>query len=154
MLELKLTGQPISLKTIHKKLENQKISNQEIYDLVSDIVKYRISDLELAFFIASAFDEKNFSKEEIYYLTKAISETGEMLKFGKVVADKHSIGGIPGNRITPIIVAIVASNEVVIPKTSSRAVTSASGTADNGSLGSSWICFKRDKKLCRKQMLV
>lgn len=129
-LELKLAGQPISLKTIHKKLEGQKISNQEIYDLVTDIVKYRINDLELAFFIASAFDKKNFSKEEIYYLTKAISETGEMLKFGKVVADKHSIGGIPGNRITPIIVAIVASNEVVIPKTSSRAVTSASGTAD------------------------
>lgn len=130
LLELSLAGHPVSLKTIHKKLEKQKISSREIYDLVSDINRYRIDDLDLAFFIASAFDDKNFSKEEIYYLTKAISETGEMMKFGKMVADKHSIGGIPGNRTTPIIVSIIASYGVVIPKTSSRAVTSASGTAD------------------------
>ncbi len=130
LLELKLSGQPASIKTIHKKLDGESVSYQEVRALVSDISKFRISDLELAFFIASAFDERNFSREEIYYLTKAISETGEMLKFGDLVADKHSIGGIPGNRITPIIIPIVASYGVVIPKTSSRAITSAAGTAD------------------------
>jgi len=129
-LKLKLAGHAPSLKIIHKKLNKERLSYKEIYTLVSDIAKYRINDLELAFFIASAFDEKNFSKEEIYYLTKAISETGEMMKFGKVAADKHSIGGIPGNRVSPIIVAIVASCGVIIPKTSSRAITSAAGTAD------------------------
>jgi len=130
LLELRLAGQSASLKTIHKKLDEKKISYEEIRSLISDIARYRISDLELAFFIASAFDKKNFSREEIYYLTKAISETGEMMKFGDIVADKHSIGGIPGNRITPIVVSIVASCGVIIPKTSSRAVTSAAGTAD------------------------
>jgi AMP phosphorylase len=129
-LRLKLAGHAPSLKIIHKKLNKEKISYKEICILVSDMAKYRINDLELAFFIASAFDEKNFSKEEIYYLTKAISETGEMMKFGKIVADKHSIGGIPGNRVSPIIVAIVASCGITIPKTSSRAITSAAGTAD------------------------
>jgi AMP phosphorylase len=130
LLELKLAGHAPSLKIIHKKLDKKKLSYKEISILVSDIAKHRINDLELGFFIASAFDEKNFSKEEIYYLTKAISETGDMIKFGKVVADKHSIGGIPGNRVSPIIVAIVASYGVTIPKTSSRAITSAAGTAD------------------------
>ena len=130
LLELKLAGHAPSLKFIHKKLNRKKLSYKEIYVLVSDITKYRVNDLELAFFIASAFDEKNFSKEEIYYLTKAISETGDMIKFGKIVADKHSIGGIPGNRVSPIIVPIVASCGVTIPKTSSRAITSAAGTAD------------------------
>lgn len=129
-LELRLTGHPSSLKIIHKKLERKKLSYKEVHSLFSDIAGYRINDLELAFFIASAFDKRNFSKEEIYYLTKAISETGRMIKFGKIVADKHSIGGIPGNRITPIIVSIVASYGITIPKTSSRAVTSAAGTAD------------------------
>jgi AMP phosphorylase len=129
-LELKLSGHAPSLKVIHKKLDEKKITYSEIRSLISDIARYRISDLELAFFIASAFDKKNFSREEIYYLTKAISETGEMMKFGKLVADKHSIGGIPGNRITPVIISIVASCGVIIPKTSSRAITSASGTAD------------------------
>ncbi|MFA5360380.1 MAG: thymidine phosphorylase [Candidatus Paceibacterota bacterium] len=130
LLELKLASQPVSVKTIHKKLDGEKITYKEIRSLISDIAKFRISDLELAFFIASAFDEKNFSRKEIYYLTKAISETGEMLKFGDLVADKHSIGGIPGNRITPIVIPIVASYGVIIPKTSSRAITSAAGTAD------------------------
>lgn len=129
-LELKLAGHAPSLKIIHKKLNRKRLSCKEISTLVSDIAKHKINDLELAFFIASAFDEKNFSKEEIYYLTKAISETGEMIKFGKIVADKHSIGGIPGNRVSPIIVAIVASHGITIPKTSSRAITSAAGTAD------------------------
>jgi len=130
LLELKLAGHAPSLKFIHKKLNRKKLSYKEMCVLVSDITKYRVNDLELAFFIASAFDEKNFSKEEIYYLTKAISETGDMVKFGKVVTDKHSIGGIPGNRVSPIIVPIVASCGVTIPKTSTRAITSAAGTAD------------------------
>ena len=47
-----------------------------------------------------------------------------------MVADKHCIGGIPGNRTTMIVVPIVASLGVTIPKTSSRAITSPSGTAD------------------------
>lgn len=46
------------------------------------------------------------------------------------VMDKHSVGGIPGNRTTPIVVAIVAAAGLMIPKTSSRAITSPSGTAD------------------------
>ncbi len=129
-LELKLAGHAPSLKIIHKKLNRKRLSYKEMHTLVFDIAKHRINDLELAFFIASAFDKKNFSKEEVYYLTKAISETGEMMKFGKVVADKHSTGGIPGNRVSPIIVAIVASHGITIPKTSSRAITSAAGTAD------------------------
>jgi thymidine phosphorylase len=44
--------------------------------------------------------------------------------------DKHSVGGLPGNRTTPIIVAITAAAGLTIPKTSSRAITSPAGTAD------------------------
>jgi AMP phosphorylase len=47
-----------------------------------------------------------------------------------VVADKHSIGGVAGNRVTPVVVPLVAAAGLTIPKTSSRAVTSAAGTAD------------------------
>jgi thymidine phosphorylase len=47
-----------------------------------------------------------------------------------VVADKHCIGGIPGNRTTLIVVPILAALGLTVPKTSSRAITSPSGTAD------------------------
>ncbi|MCK4895220.1 MAG: thymidine phosphorylase, partial [Candidatus Heimdallarchaeota archaeon] len=46
------------------------------------------------------------------------------------VYDKHSIGGIPGNKVSLIIVPTVAAAGLLIPKTSSRAITSPSGTAD------------------------
>ena len=44
--------------------------------------------------------------------------------------DKHSIGGVPGNKITLLVVPIIASTGLLIPKTSSRAITGAGGTAD------------------------
>jgi thymidine phosphorylase len=46
------------------------------------------------------------------------------------VVDKHSIGGIPGNRTTMIVAPIVAAHGLIMPKTSSRAITSPAGTAD------------------------
>jgi thymidine phosphorylase len=47
-----------------------------------------------------------------------------------MVVDKHSMGGIPGSRVTMVVVPIVAAHGLMIPKTSSRAITSAAGTAD------------------------
>ncbi len=47
-----------------------------------------------------------------------------------IVLDKHSVGGLPGNRTTPIIVPIIAALGLTMPKTSSRAITSPAGTAD------------------------
>lgn len=45
--------------------------------------------------------------------------------------DRQALGGgLPGKRTTPIVVAIVASHGLVMPKTSSRAITSPAGTAD------------------------
>ena len=56
---------------------------------------------------------------------------GETLKLNKYpVIDKHSIGGIPGNRTTMVIVPIIAAAGLTIPKTSSRSITSPAGTAD------------------------
>jgi thymidine phosphorylase len=58
-------------------------------------------------------------------------KNGDRLHWDKpIIADKHSVGGLPGNRTTPIIVAICAALGLTIPKTSSRAITSPAGTAD------------------------
>jgi len=48
----------------------------------------------------------------------------------EIVVDKHSIGGVPGNRTTMIVLPIVAAHGLIMPKTSSRAITSPAGTAD------------------------
>jgi thymidine phosphorylase len=69
--------------------------------------------------------------KETIYLINSILNSGQKLSLeGKWIVDKHSIGGIPGNRTTPIVVAICAAAGLIFPKSSSRAITSAAGTAD------------------------
>jgi AMP phosphorylase len=68
--------------------------------------------------------------DEIEMLCKAIANSGEILDFPITCYDKHSLGGVPGNKVTLLIVPIIASAGLLIPKTSSRAITSPSGTAD------------------------
>jgi AMP phosphorylase len=64
-------------------------------------------------------------------MVKAMAETGETFSWGKrKVVDKHSVGGLAGNRTTMVVIPIIASLGLIIPKTSSRAITSPSGTAD------------------------
>jgi thymidine phosphorylase len=65
---------------------------------------------------------------EVISLTRAMIDTGERIDWGVTpVADKHCVGGLPANRTTPIVVSIVAANGLLIPKTSSRAITSPAG---------------------------
>ena len=115
---------------IKKKMNGATLNKKELNYLISEIVHNNLTEAEIAFFTAA--QKLNGMKfEEIINLTNAMVKTGAKLKFeGKHVIDKHCIGGIAGNRTTPIIVAICASLGMVFPKTSSRAITSASGTAD------------------------
>lgn len=129
-VSLRVLSRPRSIEAIRKKLLGGELSFDEMQSVISDIVHHKLSKVETTYFVASSFI-KPFTNEELYYMTKAMAETGEMLKHpSKVVADKHSIGGVAGNRTTMVVVPIVASYGVVIPKTSSRAITSPSGTAD------------------------
>lgn len=60
-----------------------------------------------------------------------MTQAGDQLSWPmRPIADKHCVGGLPGNRTTPIVVAIAAACGLVMPKTSSRAITSPAGTAD------------------------
>ena len=59
-----------------------------------------------------------------------MAEAGDMINLRASTVDKHCIGGVPGNRTTMIVVPIIASLGLYIPKTSSRAITAPSGTAD------------------------
>ena len=100
--------------------------------IISDIVTNSLSEAEIALFVSAMYKEGMNMKETIY-LIKAILKSGKSLKLklkNKKIADKHSIGGIPGNRTTPLIVSICAASGLVIPKSSSRAITTAAGTAD------------------------
>lgn len=118
-----------AIKVIQKKLLGKKLTYREIYTLMDEIAHERLSDVLTTYFMASSFKE-GFTVDELYYLTKAMVETGTQLKFKGIVADKHSTGGVAGTRTSMIIVPIIAAAGFLIPKTSSRAITSPAGTAD------------------------
>lgn len=119
-----------ALDAIRKKLVGKKLSYDEIYAVIKQISEEKLGDILTTYFAASGYTN-GFSNDEIFYLTKAMIETGEKLEFPGIVADKHSIGGVPGTRTTLIIVPIIAAAGFTIPKSSSRAITTPSGTADD-----------------------
>src|SRR5436190_7833454 len=119
-----------ALDAIRKRLMGKKLSYKEIYSIMDAIATKKLGDVLTTYFAASGYS-KGFTDQELYFLTKAMVETGEQLKFEGIVADKHSIGGLPGTRTTLIVVPIVAAAGFTIPKSSSRAITTPGGTADD-----------------------
>jgi len=120
----------LALEAIRKKLVGDTLNYREIYAVMDQISHDKLGDVLTTYFAASGYS-KGFSDEELYFLTKAMVETGEKLQFSGIVADKHSIGGTPGTRTTLILVPIVAAAGFKIPKSSSRAITTPGGTADD-----------------------
>ncbi|MEM3832856.1 MAG: AMP phosphorylase [Thermoprotei archaeon] len=121
---------PVSISYIKKKMKGTILSKDEIESIVRDSVNYELTELEIAaFLMAEQFVGMNL--DEIVYLTEAMVNTGERIRFDEPVYDVHSIGGVPGNsKASILVVPIVASAGILIPKTSSRAITSPAGTAD------------------------
>jgi AMP phosphorylase len=129
-VEVNLATPPQSLSFIKKKLHNHILSKGEIDQIIKDVVDNSLSESEIALFV-SAMYEHGMNMKETISLVESIRDSGNQLKLNnKFIVDKHSVGGIPGNRTTPIVVAICAASGLTIPKSSSRAITSAAGTAD------------------------
>jgi len=119
-----------SLSLVRKKIYGHSLDKDEITRIITDISARRYSDIAIASFL-SACAGNRLNVEEITSLTQAMVECGKRLEWPhKRVFDKHCIGGLPGNRTTPIVVSIVSAAGLIIPKTSSRAITSPAGTAD------------------------
>ena len=123
--------EPISsLRHVRAKIYGRKLSREDFQEVVADIALGRYSSVHLAAFIAACVGV-HMDLDEITYLTEGMIAAGKHLQWpGSIVVDKHCVGGLPGNRTTPIVVPIIASCGLTIPKTSSRAITSPAGTAD------------------------
>jgi thymidine phosphorylase len=119
-----------SLGLVRAKIFGHRFAPAELFAVLEDIARGRYADIDLAAFL-TACAAGGMSVGETSALTEGMVNVGERLTWDRpIVADKHSVGGLPGNRTTPIVVAIVAAAGVCIPKTSSRAITSPAGTAD------------------------
>jgi thymidine phosphorylase len=121
---------PASLHAVHRKIAGERLEPIDYQDIAHDIADHRYAKIELAAFLV-ACGETGLDRDEVLHLTRAMAASGERIDWHEaLVADKHCIGGIPGNRTSMLVVPIVAAHGMFIPKTSSRAITSPAGTAD------------------------
>jgi thymidine phosphorylase len=119
-----------SLSHVRSRIYGHPLSESSVHAIIQDIVEGKYSDIHLSSFL-TVCAARALDRNEILALTHAMVEAGDRLRWpAGVVVDKHCAGGLPGNRTTPVIVAIVAALGLIIPKTSSRAITSPAGTAD------------------------
>ncbi|MFW9906861.1 MAG: hypothetical protein ACFFFH_21330, partial [Candidatus Thorarchaeota archaeon] len=90
-------------------VQKRPFKQNEITMIVNDIAHHRLSQLEkTAFVLSQVFDP--FNMDEIEELSKAMAQTGEMIDFGhETCFDKHSTGGVPGNKVSLLIVPIIAA---------------------------------------------
>jgi thymidine phosphorylase len=119
-----------SLASVRRRIYGNRLDARAFAGIVQDVVAGRYTEVHLAAFL-TASAALPLDEDETANLTGAMIDVGERMRWdAPVVVDKHCVGGLPGNRTTPIVVAIVAANGLVMPKTSSRAITSPAGTAD------------------------
>ncbi|MGO4550426.1 thymidine phosphorylase family protein [Lysobacter sp. 2RAF19] len=128
--EIRHAEPPASASALRAKVFGHRLSIDAMRALVQDTVNARLSDIELAAFVTACAGD-HLDHDETIALTHAMVEAGQRIRWQRdVILDKHCVGGLPGNRTTPLVVAILAAAGRCIPKTSSRAITSPAGTAD------------------------
>ncbi len=130
VVDVQLSQLPESLRYVRAKLRGERLQKHDMITIVRDVVERHLSEVEIAAFL-TALNIYGLNMSENEALSKAMVETGKTIDFGRgPILDKHSIGGLPGDKTSLLVVPIIAAAGFTIPKTSSRAVTSAAGTAD------------------------
>lgn len=146
---------PAPLRSVHYirgKIYGKPFSAEDIHEIIHDVSLGYLSDIHISAFLTICAGDR-LCEREIINLTKAMVDTGAHIKWpDSLVVDKHCVGGLPGNRTTLIVVPIVAAFGLTIPKTSSRAITSAAGTADTMEvLAPIDLTFEQMKKVVTEQ---
>ncbi|OLS18801.1 MAG: AMP phosphorylase [Candidatus Heimdallarchaeota archaeon LC_3] len=121
---------PENKRIIDKFLKsNMSLSEEEIKSLVTGISNDSLTPIQTtAFMLYHHF--KQVDIKEVEMLAKSFADSGNRITWKSPAYDKHSIGGVPGNKVSLLIVPILAAAGLLTPKTSTKAITSASGTVD------------------------
>ena len=121
----------VILKLIEKKQAGEELTSDEIYRLISAIVDGSAPDYQVSALLMAIYF-KGLTQAETIALTRALVETGETLSFPEEfspVLDKHSTGGV-GDKISLILVPLLASAGFKVSKMSGRGLAHTGGTID------------------------
>ena len=119
------------LEIIEKKRDKKELTKEEIKFFVEGYVNGILADYQASALVMAIF-LNGMSDQEITNLTIAMAKSGEILDLnfmGKTIVDKHSTGGV-GDKVSLILLPLVASLGVPVAKMSGRGLGFTGGTVD------------------------
>src|SRR3990172_4009498 len=98
-----------SLSHVRSRIYGNQLDQAAMNAIIGDVVDGRYSDIHLSALL-TAGAARPLHDNEVLALTRAMVEAGDRLSWNsQMVLDKHSVGGLPGNRTSPVVVSIIAS---------------------------------------------
>lgn len=119
------------LEIITKKRDNKKLTKEEIEYFIKGYTEGKIADYQIAALIMAIYIN-GMDEEETYNLSMQMAKSGDVLdlsEIGKTVVDKHSTGGV-GDKVSIILLPIIASLGIPVAKMSGRGLGFTGGTVD------------------------
>lgn len=119
------------IEIIAKKRDKQILSKEEIEYFIKGYTKGEITDYQASALVMAIYIN-GMNNEEIKELTLAMANSGERLDLSdisNIIIDKHSSGGV-GDKITLIVMPIIASLGIKVAKMSGRGLGITGGTID------------------------
>ena len=116
---------------IAKKRDGKELSKEEIKYFVTEYTNGNITDYQAAALVMAIYIN-GMNKEETTNLTLEMAESGDILDLSEIsenVVDKHSTGGV-GDKITLVLMPIIASLGIPVAKMSGRGLGFTGGTID------------------------
>ena len=112
-----------SLGRVRTKIFGYKLDDQETNGIVEDIREHRYSNIEIPSFLSVCAGDR-LDIDEITSLTRAMVTCGKHLNWPQhqQVFDKHCLGGLTGNRTTPLVVSISLTPNHELVKNSALAL--------------------------------
>ena len=118
------------LEIIAKKRDNKELSKEEIYYFIENYTSGVVTDYQAAALVMAIYIN-GMNYRETTDFTMAMAESGEVLNLTELgnVVDKHSTGGI-GDKITLVLMPVIAALGVPVAKMSGRGLGFTGGTID------------------------
>lgn len=119
------------IQLIEKKKNNEVLTKEELQYIITEYIKGEIKDYQMSALLM-AICINGMNSDETAYLTEIMKNTGEVFDLSpieKITVDKHSTGGV-GDKVTIILLPIMASLNIPMIKMSGRGLGFTGGTAD------------------------
>ena len=107
-VDINVAQRPFSLNLIEKKLNGIKLSDSEIYSIVSETMSSKLSEVEIAHFISGCYSS-GLSDVEIISLTNSFLNTGNIIKFDRYPLVNLSFSGAYSHSILYLIASVISS---------------------------------------------